>query len=64
VTTAEPGEIKRLPGLQVTWAEIRWAARNEAVQHLDDLLLRPVRLGLLAPRGAEWPASTATAIRA
>jgi len=53
VTTAEPGELERLPGLQVTWAEIRWAARNEAVQHLDDLLLRRVRLGLLAPRGAQ-----------
>ena len=26
---------------------------DEAVQHLDDLLLRRVRLGLLAPRGAE-----------
>lgn len=53
LTTAEPGELERSPGLQVTWAEIRWAARNEAVQHPDDLLLRRVRLGLLAPRGAE-----------
>jgi glycerol-3-phosphate dehydrogenase len=35
----------------VLWAEPRWAARAEAVCHLDDLLLRRVRLGLLLPDG-------------
>jgi len=38
--------------LNNTWAELRWAAREEGVQHLDDLLLRRVRLGLLLPNGA------------
>jgi len=33
------------------WAELRWAGRNEAVVHLEDLLLRRVRLGLLLPQG-------------
>lgn len=33
------------------WAELRQAARTEGVVHLDDLLLRRVRLGLLAPNG-------------
>jgi glycerol-3-phosphate dehydrogenase len=33
------------------WAELRWAAREEGVVHLDDLLLRRVRLGLLTPNG-------------
>jgi glycerol-3-phosphate dehydrogenase len=33
-------------------AELRWAARNEAVVHLEDLLLRRTRLGLLLPQGA------------
>jgi glycerol-3-phosphate dehydrogenase len=33
------------------WSELRWAARAEAVLHLDDLLLRRVRLGLVAPQG-------------
>jgi glycerol-3-phosphate dehydrogenase len=33
------------------WAELRWAARAEGVVHLDDLLLRRVRLGLLQPHG-------------
>jgi glycerol-3-phosphate dehydrogenase len=52
LTTARPGELEPLPGLQVTRAELRWAAEHEAVQHLDDLLLRRVRLGLLVPEGA------------
>lgn len=32
-------------------AELRWACRHEQVVHLDDLLLRRVRLGLLLPQG-------------
>jgi len=35
------------------WAELRWAARVEAVVHLSDLLLRRVRIGMLLPGGAE-----------
>lgn len=34
-------------------AEIRWAARHEAVVHLDDLLLRRTRIGSLLPQGGE-----------
>ena len=33
------------------WAEVRWAARCEGISHLDDLLLRRVRLGHLLPDG-------------
>jgi glycerol-3-phosphate dehydrogenase len=33
------------------WAELSWSAANEAVVHLDDLLLRRTRLGLLLPNG-------------
>ena len=33
------------------WAELRHAARSEGVVHLDDLLLRRVRLGLLVANG-------------
>ncbi len=40
--------VAHLPNI---WAEIGWAARREAVEHLDDLLLRRVRLGLLLPEG-------------
>jgi glycerol-3-phosphate dehydrogenase len=39
-------------GGRALWAELRWAARAEGVVHLDDLLLRRVRLGLLLPQGA------------
>ena len=34
-----------------TWAELRWVARMEGVVHLEDLLLRRLRLGLLLPYG-------------
>ena len=37
------------------WAEIRFAARYEQVIHLDDLLLRRTRLGLILPHGAMTP---------
>lgn len=52
-------EVRRLPGTDATveglptrWAEVRWGASEEVV-HLDDLLMRRVRLGLLLPRGGE-----------
>ena len=37
------------------WAEIRFAACHEQVIHLDDLLLRRTRLGLILPHGAMTP---------
>ncbi len=37
------------------WAELRWAATHERVVHLQDLLMRRTRLGLVSPQGgAEW----------
>jgi len=53
VAAAQPGELERIPGTQTLWAELRWAARAEGVVHLDDLLLRRVRVGLLLPGGGE-----------
>ncbi len=52
VSAAASGELKTIPGTRVLWAELRWAARAEGVVHLDDLLLRRVRLGLLLPHGS------------
>ena len=46
-----PGELERIPGTETAWAELRWAARTEAVQRLDDLLLRRTRVGLLLRGG-------------
>lgn len=40
-----------IPNTSYLWAELGQAARAEGVIHLDDLLLRRVRLGLLAPNG-------------
>ncbi|RPI83200.1 MAG: glycerol-3-phosphate dehydrogenase/oxidase [Chloroflexi bacterium] len=51
IETARPGELQKISPLPNVWAELRWAAREEAVHHLDDLLLRRVRLGLLLPEG-------------
>lgn len=48
---AQAGEAETIPGTQILWAELRWAARAEGVMHLEDLLLRRVRLGLVAPHG-------------
>ncbi len=51
VTASTPGELEPIPGTGTLWAELRWAARAEAVIHLDDLLLRRVRLGLMLADG-------------
>jgi len=48
---ARPGELERVPGGPCLWAEVRWAARAEGVVHLDDVMLRRTRLGLLLPEG-------------
>jgi glycerol-3-phosphate dehydrogenase len=63
-STAEPGDWERIAGSSATWAELRWAARAEAVVHLDDLLLRRVRLGLVLPEGGlPWMESLRTAVQ-
>ena len=51
VVCAKEGELVRVPGTDVIWAELRWAARTEAVVHLEDLLLRRTQLGILLPEG-------------
>ena len=48
---ARDGDLHPIPGTQTLWLELAIAARFEAVQHLDDLLLRRTRLGILLPRG-------------
>jgi glycerol-3-phosphate dehydrogenase len=53
VAAASPGELEPIAGTLTLWAELRWTARAEGVVHLDDLLLRRVRLGNLLPQGGE-----------
>lgn len=45
------GGLERIEGTTFSWAEVRWSAEHEQVQHLDDLLLRRTRLGLMLPGG-------------
>ncbi|HSX90369.1 MAG TPA: glycerol-3-phosphate dehydrogenase/oxidase [Pseudomonas sp.] len=40
-------------GSNTLWAELAWAAQHELVLHLDDLLLRRTRLGLLLAEGGK-----------
>ena len=49
--TAGDGELESIGSLPNVWAELRWAARAEGVVHLDDLLLRRLRIGLTLPNG-------------
>jgi glycerol-3-phosphate dehydrogenase len=51
LAAAQPGELEPIEGLPNPWAELRYAARSEGVMHLDDLLLRRLRLGMLLPQG-------------
>jgi glycerol-3-phosphate dehydrogenase len=48
---ASDADLQIIPGTNTLWLELAIAARSEAVVHLDDLLLRRTRLGLLLPRG-------------
>ena len=43
---AGPDELQTIQTCPTLWVELRWAARFEAVMHLEDLLLRRTRLGL------------------
>ena len=43
----------RIEGTDFCLAECRWAIQQEATVHLDDLMLRRTRLGLLLPTGGE-----------
>jgi glycerol-3-phosphate dehydrogenase len=50
---AAPGECAKIAGTAFCLAELRWSCRNEQVVHLDDLLLRRSRVGLLLAQGGE-----------
>jgi glycerol-3-phosphate dehydrogenase len=53
VKNAEKDELEKIEGTSTLWAELRWAAENEMVHHLDDLLLRRTRIGLLLSQGGK-----------
>lgn len=45
--------LAAVPGTPYIWAELAWATGHEPVCHLDDLLLRCFRLGILLPDGGQ-----------
>jgi glycerol-3-phosphate dehydrogenase len=53
VQTAAAANLSIIPGTQTLWAELPFVAQNEQIRHLDDLLLRRVRIGLLTPRAGK-----------
>ena len=48
---ATHAQLQTIPGTHTLWLELALAAQFEAVVHLDDLLLRRTRLGILLARG-------------
>jgi glycerol-3-phosphate dehydrogenase len=51
IRAGHPADQERIPGTPYLWAELRHAACAEGVVHLDDLLLRRIRVGILCPHG-------------
>ncbi len=52
VTQSSADERECIAGTPYSWAELRWSARHEWVVHLQDLMMRRTRLGLVAGNGA------------
>ena len=53
IASAPVAETEVIPGTRTCLAQLRWALRHESVVHLDDLMLRRTRLGLLLENGGE-----------
>ena len=53
IDAAQPEELNTIPFTGTLWAELRWAARDEGIVHLEDLMLRRTRLGLTVPEGGK-----------
>ena len=48
---SQPQDLQQVDELCLHWAELAYNARYGMVEHLDDLLLRRTRLGMLLPDG-------------
>ena len=44
-------DLTEIPGTSCLWAELPYSAKYERIRHLDDLMLRRLRIGLLTPNG-------------
>ena len=52
IETCSQSDLTHVNDLDMHWAELAFNARFGMIEHLDDLLLRHTRLGLLLPDGA------------
>jgi glycerol-3-phosphate dehydrogenase len=46
-------DLTFIPGTNTVWAELRYAAEHEATRHLEDLMMRRVRIGLITQNGGK-----------
>jgi len=53
INQAASADLEPIDGLPAVWAELKHAASAEAILHLDDLLLRRTRIGMLLPQGGQ-----------
>ena len=53
LNSAPNAEHQAIPGTMTCLAQVRWALKHESVVHLDDLMLRRTRLGLLLENGGD-----------
>jgi glycerol-3-phosphate dehydrogenase len=53
IQEALPKDLDHIPDTPSLWAELSYVARYEQVRHLDDILLRRVRLGVVLPEGGK-----------
>ncbi|SHI77428.1 glycerol-3-phosphate dehydrogenase [Desulfatibacillum alkenivorans DSM 16219] len=53
VEEAPEGALEAVGDTETLYAELPWAAKNETIRRLSDLMLRRTRLGLLTPKGGE-----------
>jgi len=51
LNNAQPATLEEIEPTTNLWAELAWSAKHNSVVHLDDLLLRRVRLGLYLKNG-------------
>jgi glycerol-3-phosphate dehydrogenase len=51
VVAAFPNLLTPIPHTPYLWAELAWSCGHEPIFHLDDLMLRRFRLGILLPDG-------------
>ncbi|MDY6821872.1 MAG: glycerol-3-phosphate dehydrogenase/oxidase [Deferribacterota bacterium] len=46
-------QLEYIPGTKTLWGELPYIAKNEQVRHLEDILLRRVRIGNQLPEGGK-----------